>query len=441
MFKKLLLLLLVLIGLSFYGFAVHHITIGGQRLGFLTKPVKNFALLPKEAYHTFFGPPKEPLYYKKTNENTKNALNLLKVNLYGLGGFLDLEKEQWQIKLFNFKDDKVLHEWQIPISNISNQQQQKKEKARPLLPILLPDYQIITQFSECNELMRLNKKSEIVWRNTERNFHHGMNLDAEGNIWVCGTEKRGVRPINHNNDKFFRDETIVNIDIETGKILFEKSLSQIFIENGQIGFVYGATNNVGGVLNTTDPIHLNDVQPALADTEYWNKGDLFISMRHRSAILLYRPSENKIIKIISGPFLYQHDVDIISDKEIALFNNNYTDIGNDYTKAGKPLPTNEKEIAKKIDSIGFSEILIYNFEEDTYRPILTKQFQKENLFTKTQGCYTFLESGKIFIESQNDGVLYLMTEEEILLKKWFPAPIEGYIELPNWIRIYESIEL
>ena len=32
-------------------------------------------------------------------------------------------------------------------------------------------------------------------------------------------------------------------------------------------------------------------------------------------VILYRPSTNKIIKIIEGNFLNQHDVDIIDDKE------------------------------------------------------------------------------------------------------------------------------
>ena len=52
------------------------------------------------------------------------------------------------------------------------------------------------------------------------------------------------------------------------------------------------------------------------------KGDLFLSLRSQNMIILYRLSTNKIISHITGPFSNQHDVDIISDKEISIFNNN-----------------------------------------------------------------------------------------------------------------------
>ena len=55
---------------------------------------------------------------------------------------------------------------------------------------------------------------------------------------------------------------------------------------------------------------------------FWEKGDLFLSLRNLSAIVHYRPSNNKIINYITGPFIKQHDVDIISDEEIMIFNNN-----------------------------------------------------------------------------------------------------------------------
>ena len=35
-------------------------------------------------------------------------------------------------------------------------------------------------------------------------------------------------------------------------------------------------------------------------------------------IMQYRPKNNKIINMITGPFINQHDVDVISKKEIPL---------------------------------------------------------------------------------------------------------------------------
>ena len=77
------------------------------------------------------------------------------------------------------------------------------------------------------------------------------------------------------------------------------------------------------------------------------KGDLFLSIRNLSAIIHYRPKTNKVINYIVGPFIQQHDVDIISDKEISIFNNNNSFINNQY-----------------------SEVLIYNFETRVFKKYL-----------------------------------------------------------------------
>ena len=82
----------------------------------------------------------------------------------------------------------------------------------------------------------------------------------------------------------------------------------------------------------TSPLYTNDIEPALSDSEYWQQGDVFISIRHQSAIIHYRPSTNKVINYITGPFAQQHDVDVISDKEISIFNNNNFFVDNEYSE-------------------------------------------------------------------------------------------------------------
>jgi hypothetical protein len=87
-----------------------------------------------------------------------------------------------------------------------------------------------------------------------------------------------------------------------------------------------------------------------------------------------------------------------------------------------------------------SQILIYNLEDTTFRITLKKQFEFESIITRTEGRHTLLSSGDTFIESQNDGKLYILNENKVLLKKYLHTPIEGMIELPNWIQIYETID-
>ena len=86
----------------------------------------------------------------------------------------------------------------------------------------------------------------------------------------------------------YSDDAIVKLSAE-GNILFEKSVSQIFIENGLKYLLFGHGNSY-----QNDPIHLNVIQPVNSDGEYWKKGDVFLSLRSQSMVLLYRPSTNKI---------------------------------------------------------------------------------------------------------------------------------------------------
>jgi hypothetical protein len=76
-----------------------------------------------------------------------------------------------------------------------------------------------------------------------------------------------------------------------------------------------------------DPTHLNDIQPVLADGPYWKKGDLFVSLRNISSIMLYRPSTDQIVWMKRGPWLSQHDVDILDDHRISVYDNNVQDRG------------------------------------------------------------------------------------------------------------------
>ena len=47
------------------------------------------------------------------------------------------------------------------------------------------------------------------------------------------------------------------------------------------------------------------------------KRETFFILRHQSMVLLYRPSENKILEE-GGPFYHQHDVNIIDNHRISI---------------------------------------------------------------------------------------------------------------------------
>ena len=144
-------------------------------------------------------------------------------------------------------------------------------------------------------------------------------MDYEGNFWV---------PVNYFPSRV--DEKFVGSKVENflddglrkltpkGEILFDKSISNIFIENGLEYLLFANGKHTWN----TDPLHINDIEPVDFEGKYWKKGDVFLSLRHLSMIVLYRPSSNQIIHKINGPFFNQHDVDILNDSEISIFDNN-----------------------------------------------------------------------------------------------------------------------
>lgn len=147
-------------------------------------------------------------------------------------------------------------------------------------------------------------------------------------------------------------------------------------------------------------------------------------------IFLYRPSCDSIIRLIFGPFMHQHDVDIISDHEICFFNNNQQ------VWRSIQIRTNSKN---NQESDNYSNLIIYNFTDSTFRTYLQHHFISEKIVTKSQGMQEFLNNGDVFIESQNSGKIYILNEDQVVLRKVFDSPVENHVERPHWIRIYESL--
>jgi hypothetical protein len=85
-------------------------------------------------------------------------------------------------------------------------------------------------------------------------------------------------------------------------------------------------------------------------------------------VILYRPSTNKIIKIIEGEFYNQHDVDIIDESRISIYNNN---IIKNYK--------NEKILINNVN-----EIIIYDFETNSF----SKKFEKTFIENKINSTYS-----------------------------------------------------
>lgn len=129
-------------------------------------------------------------------------------------------------------------------------------------------------------LTRISACNDIVWINDKSLFHHALNRDRDGYFWA--STKLEPATIRFVNPTEFRDDAITRISPE-GEIVFQKSVAQILLDHGLSRYVYGRDQYID------NPIHLNDVQPVDTAGTIWQPGDLFLSLRNHSLILLYVP--------------------------------------------------------------------------------------------------------------------------------------------------------
>ncbi|MDN5217191.1 arylsulfotransferase family protein [Fulvivirgaceae bacterium BMA12] len=435
--KSFMLIVIFLSILCCYSYVIFRLGKGNLRLGVLGKSLVSFATFPTTVKQVLLSDEIRgiPPNYVKRDPSFKE-MNNLTYNLYGLNSFWNIDLKRWEVRLFNFKNDAVLHTWHVEKEKLDFSATNRLfPNAELRNSLLAKNKSLITSNDETANLMKIDANSNVVWRNHEMIFHHSLNFDADSNIWVCTRDlpwkaiKRSTGVKNLDGRTFsFMENYITKIDQKTGHILFNKGVSQILIENGYSGFVYGFSNPKK---YPNDPMHLNDIEPVLEDAKYWKKGDVFFSIRHRSLVMLYRPSTNQVIRLIYGPFINQHDVDIISDEEISIFNNNYMLEGFE-----KPEATFEGGIR----SLAASEILIYNFSDSTFRPHLNSFLEAERVKTYTQGLHEILSNGDTFVEAQNFGKLYLLNETGFVMKKEFQTSKKNYVHRPTWIRLYETLD-
>lgn len=429
--KKIAIGIILIFLLMVWSGIVRNVSLGEKSLGFLTEPIKSFSEGVSNIKRTYTYIFNAPDYYIKTKKTDALDINSLSYNLYGLYSYRN--GDVFKIELKNFKDESINHEWVIPVNRLSeNHEVDGNDRLYPAT--LMDGFDVVVSCNERPGLLRMDSSSKEKWFNNDFIFHHAMNKDSIGNIWIPAVkhDKGIIVPMRvsiEGHTTNYRDDLIVKVDAKTGKTLYSKSLTDIFLEN-----------NLDHLINRSpyviDPFHLNDIQPVLESSNFFKEGDLFLSFRSNSVVVQFRPSTNKVVKVIEGPFTFQHDVDIISPNSIAILNNN--SIVNQVTYSEIEFKPTNQSIERKIDH---SNVLIYNFEEDTYSSLYEDHFITHKIFTGAEGLYRLLPNGDLFFEEQGSGILWVINQSGVVLKTTLKSNIEGYHYLPNWTTTYLESEL
>ena len=405
--------------LSIFGWMVFHVSEGDKEFGFLTGPVTFMYTFPDLFSQSVEEVKTLPKTFIPTPKNFQ-SINNLKDDLVVLSAYSDTGDTR-SIIVLNLKNDSVLYKWTV--------ENPFQVHDRRLNPLLLSDKSVVYSFTCKRGFIKIDSLTNIIWKQDSIHPNHSMNWDKNGDIWICSYEPvyfaTGLYKLN-GRSVFYLDNYITKVDAKTGRIIFHKSVTEILRENNLSSYILRSQNIL-------DPFHINDVEPAFKTTSYYKEDDVFICLRNLSFVIHYRPSTNRVINIIEGPFTSQHDVDFLNDSTLVIFNNNYY---NKWAIESKEPPIDSSFL--KIAGDFYSNIVRYDFSNDSLSFIGDSIFRANEIFTKTEGLMEFIDSSTYFVEEQNTGLIWIIKDDEVLYKSVLKSQHEGYHHLPNWIRIIKQ---
>ncbi len=339
-----------------------------------------------------------------------------------------LGRDEGEVWLQNIQNGKIAWRWSIPLDEIMKDIRQMDDElskryqegkfishfdnyiTRNMLalnvhtPVMTADSSLLFNLI-LGYLYKLDKNSNLLWK-SEKLSHHSIELDEAGNIWTCSVDLDN----DFANKNGYRDDAILCLGQDGSEKAFF-SLTDMFRQNDLFERLIISTQTLHQE-SSFDPFHINDVLPVPFDGPYWQKGDLFFSLRHQSMIALYRPSTGRIVWYQKGPWLTQHDINIINDSTISVFNNN--------------------AFFEEVLDRG-SNIAVYHFDsgETTYKA--------DQLFNShSNGRENLLSDGTLIIE-ETDRFKYWVIGKDGDLKCRFYIPYYSdstKAQYPGWSKFY-----
>jgi hypothetical protein len=392
---------------------------GGRKLGEFGVSLVNIAKTPnKWLEHASVSTPLQEIN-KSNQTQTFVSYSGCTDSGYILVTGYDKDAQQTVVKLFSLRDNKVLLTWKPDLNEFKKLPRKPSGFLKPDAfdntifrtqhPWLTNDSGIILKGEY--GIIKLDKNSKVNWF-VDGQFHHPTEQDADGNFWMGAI----VNPTKVDTTLYpeIRDDAIANVSPE-GKILFLKSITELLIENGY-RYLVGSVS-----VYEPDAIHLNDIQPVLKTGPYWQRGDVFISMRNKSTLLLYRPSTNKVIWLQTGPWMNQHDISIIDSARIGVLNNSVVRNG----KTFKVTTAN-------------NNWFIYNFKDHSIDTPYAAFFAHNQIATKSEGRVSLMPNGDILVEETNYGRL-MRGNNAGLCWSYVNLIDEKHVGIMGWTRYYTTL--
>ena len=246
---------------------------------------------------------------------------------------------------------------------------------------VLPDGSLLVDGRRAS---RMDACSNVVWERRLR-AHHSFERDADGNFWSPLHMGRNTIP-----DRDFVMDGFVRFS-PAGEVLSRIELSGALMRAGHRHLLHG---HQSARFQATTPVHMNDVEPVLRDGPFWRRGDLFVSLRNSSVVLLHRPATDEVLWLQAGPWLHQHDVDVVSDSEISVFSNN---------------TVMDRDGNQRVS--GANEVYVHDFATGETRSPWREAMRRHDVRTEIRGGATVFGDGSVMLEEAEYGRILMLSPD------------------------------
>lgn len=230
------------------------------------------------------------------------------------------------------RSGRVLHSWPLPLDALFDGVEgfNGEVKLRNFYPIglgLLRDGSLIATFHGRNiypygaGIARIDPAGKVLWKKLD-SAHHWFRIGPDERIYAPVQILRPVKHVGGNAVEIRCPNAIYDAGVRVyrpdGTVERTVILTEMLVRAGYPGLIYS-------VRDDCDPIHLNSVD--IVTSEIAGRipgaaaGDLLVSMRELSAIMLFDPVKAKIKRIVIGRTAAQHSAKFLPDGTVLAFDN------------------------------------------------------------------------------------------------------------------------
>jgi Arylsulfotransferase (ASST) len=277
----------------------------------------------------------------------------------------------------------------------------------------------LTYMFPWNDLVTVDLKTgEEKWR-VRGAFHHSIEPDANGNLWVCGAiqpeSDLNQNPKTRHSNKVFEDQALVKVS-PSGKILQSISVADLILNSGLEYLLYGSSNpNVN-----FDPIHLNQITPILSDSGVFKKGQILVSLRNLSTILLIDPALESVVWHGSGNWMNQHCAKPVGSSTFSVLDNHSFASGEYW-----------------LNSAWRTRIVTHNIETGRASEIRVNDESPRDFHIPIEGRALPVSPNHWMIEDCVNGTIMIFGNQKLVFK-WSNLYPDGTVGITSWCRYMVS---